>query len=518
VYRYIRLIYYIVFKFLILKTMSNKLISMEKVTLIKQLHSQGHSIRSISRKTGVHRKTVAQYLSGEHSQNESDPQDDRLSTLTDYFPSYDKELSRVGVTRQRLWDEYKGIHPNGYGYTQFCEYYSRYRLSLPREAVMHLDHIFGDCLQVDLAGKKLSFLDPLTNEPVDCPVLVCVLPASGFTYVEALPSAHSDYLFRGLNHCLEYMGGVPRNVLSDNMRQFVLKNSRYEFTFTEMAVQWSLFYGTNLEATRVNHPCDKPSVENHVHIIYMRIYARLRDDHFDSLESLNQRVFELLDEHNDCPLSRRAESRREIFLSCERPLLSPLPKEAFVPKRTTLAKVQKNYHVELGEDKHFYSVPYRYIGQQTTLVYDSMNVEVFISMERIATHRRNLRQWGYTTLPEHMPDSHKYYMKTLAWTREYFEGIARKAGSFSEQLFKKIMDSKKFVEQTYRSCTGLKRLMEQYGQDRFESACRKAVEAGGTNYGFVKNILQNGMDKNDTPDNTSIIPEHENIRGEEEYK
>ena len=364
----------------------------------------------------------------------------------------------------------------------------------------------------------MSYFDASTKETVNCPVLVCVLPASGYTYVEALCSAHSDHLFFGLNHCLRYIGGVPRNVLSDNMRQFVQKNSRYEFTFTDLAVQWSVFYGTNLEATRVNRPRDKPSVENHVHISYMRIYARLRNEQFSSLESLNHRVWELLDEHNDCHLSRRTESRRDIFLSCERPLLSPLPKEAFIPKRTTLAKVQKNYHVELGEDKHFYSVPYRYIGQQTKLVYDSMNVEVFTGMERIAIHRRNPRQWGYTTLPEHMPDSHKYYMKTLAWTREYFESIARKAGAFSEQLFKKIMDSKEFVEQTYRSCMGLKRLMEQYGHERFESACRKAVEAGGKSYGIVANILKNGTDKNDTPNNTLIIPEHENIRGEKEYK
>ena len=99
----------------------NKLISMEKVTLIKQLHAQGHSIRAISRKTGVHRKTVALYLSGDRdrSQEESALKDERLSTLADFFPYYDRELSRVGVTRQLLWEEYRETCPDGYGYTQF---------------------------------------------------------------------------------------------------------------------------------------------------------------------------------------------------------------------------------------------------------------------------------------------------------------------------------------------------------------------------------------------------------------
>lgn len=498
--------------------MSNKLISMEKISFIKQLKEQGHSVRSISRKTGVHRKTVGQYLNGEGVQHVPTPKDDRLSTLTGYFAYYDRELSRVGVTRQLLWEEYRKLHPEGYSYTQFCEYYSRYRQSLPRDAVMHLEHVFGDCLEVDFAGKPLSYVDRTTGEEISCPVLVCVLPASGYTYVEALVSAHSDYLFRGLNHCLEYMGGVPRNVLSDNMRQIVIKNSRYEFTFTELAVQWSMFYDTNLEATRINHPRDKSSVENHVHISYMRIYARLRDEHFFSLESLNHRIRGLLDEHNDYPLSRRTESRRDIFLACERPLLSLLPLESFAPKHTTSAKVQKNCHVELGEDRHFYSVPYRYVGQQTRLIYDSLYVEVFIGMDRIATHRRSPRQWGYTTLAEHLPDSHKYYLKTRAWTREYFEDIAGKAGPFSMAFFKQVMDSKKFVEQTYRSCTGLKRLMGQYGNERFENACRLALQAGGTSYGFIANILKNGTDNNNVQDKTTVIPDHENIRGEDEYK
>jgi transposase len=503
----------------------NKLISMEKISLIKQLNEQGHSIRSISRKTGVHRKTVTEYLSRDHTGDASSLNAERLATLSGYFPHYDRELSRVGVTRQLLWNEYRELHPDGYRYTQFCAYYSRYRLALPREAVMHLDHTFGDCLQVDFAGKQLSFIDRSTGGEVNCPVLVCVLPASGYTYVEALVSAHSDYLFWGLNHCLEYMGGVPRNVLSDNMRQFVIKNERYEFTFTDLAVQWSLFYNTNLEATRKNSPRDKATVENHVHISYLRIYARLRDEHFYSLEALNLRIRELLDEHNDCPLSRRKESRRQIFLASERPLLSPLPNDSFVPKRFAFAKVQRNCHVELGEDDHFYSVPYRYIGQQTKLIYDSLEVEVFIGMERIAVHRRNRCPWGYTTFAEHLPNNQQYFLKSHAWTREYFEEIARKAGDFSMALFKKVMDSKKFVQQTYRSCLGLKRLMEQYGNDRFESACHKALQAGGSNYGFVKNILKNGTDKsntagelNRTTPTTVIIPEHENIRGETAYK
>ena len=40
------------------------------------------------------------------------------------------ELSKKGMTRQLLWEEYKEQHPEGYGYTQFKEYYNRYKKSL----------------------------------------------------------------------------------------------------------------------------------------------------------------------------------------------------------------------------------------------------------------------------------------------------------------------------------------------------------------------------------------------------
>ena len=86
----------------------------------------------ISRKTGLHRNTVSRYLfepsvlvesegvSPEQSCNigavlpeKSVADESRLSILTNYFPHFDRELSRRGVTRQLLWEEYREAHPSG---------------------------------------------------------------------------------------------------------------------------------------------------------------------------------------------------------------------------------------------------------------------------------------------------------------------------------------------------------------------------------------------------------------------
>ena len=69
---------------------------------------------------------------------------------------------------------------------------------------------------------------------------------------------------------MEYLDGVPRNVLSDNMKQMVSKNMRYEYKFQELADHWAVHYNTNLEATRPRKPKDKPTVENSVYQSYLR--------------------------------------------------------------------------------------------------------------------------------------------------------------------------------------------------------------------------------------------------------
>ncbi len=401
--------------------MANKPISMVQVRRIIQLKTEGACKYSISRTLGIHRTTLEGYLrklesTGKSYQTllaHSDQElvdivynasntlkpDGRLKELVKQFDYFLKQLRYTGVTRKTLWEEYKESHPEGYGYTQFCEHFARHLLRT--KATMHFDHRPGEYLQIDFAGKPLYIVDRQTGEIIPCPVLVCVLPFSNYPYIEALSSARQERLFGALSRCVEYLGGVTRNALSDNMKQFVLKNERYEFKFSEMVDQWSAHYGINLIATRPRKPKDKPSVESNVYIGYLRIYAKLRNEIFYSLFDLNKRIRELIEQHIHMSFQKLSGTRHEVFTEQEKPFLRPLPAEPFIVKHTTNGKVQMNYHVILGEDKHQYSVYYDYIGKKTKIIYDEENVEIFIGFERIAIHKRDYRVGGYTTLDEH---------------------------------------------------------------------------------------------------------------------
>lgn len=512
---------------------------MTQIKRIIQLKLEGLSKLKISQKLGIHRKTLDDYLSRlaltdknyqdlldcnedelsaiVHNSNNTQQPDDRYNDLQNRFATFSKQLNQTGVTLRLLWEEYKMSNPQGYGYSQFCEHYSRY--NKVNKATMHFDHLPGEYLQVDFAGKPLHIKDTQTGEITECPVLVCVLPYSKYPYIEALSSARQTHLFSALNRCMESLGGVPRNVLSDNMKQYIQKNNKYEFKFSELVEQWALHYNTNLEATRPYKPKDKSTVENNVYVAYLRVFARIRNETFHNLFDLNHRVFELVEEHIHLPFQKLSGTRHEQFITKEQPFLKPLPVEPFNIKHITHGKVQMNYHVYLGEDNHRYSVPYQYIGQKARIIYDEQNVEVFLEFKRIATHKRDYRSGGYTTLDDHMPEKHLKHKETRGWNAAYFLSFAKDVGDCSVAVFSKVLASKEFVEQTYLSCKGLKRLSEMYGPQRFESACQRALRGTRVNYGMIKNILERNLDKQqNTQSELFTIPEHENIRGEGSYK
>ncbi len=496
--------------------MANKTKSMLQVRKILQLHSEGCSQREINRLTQIHRSTIKDYINRIEStgvdfkvllsytdaelsscvlapkaQNEPDA---RRQWLECRLQDYLNELQRRYMTRQLLWEEYRQEQPQGYSYSQFCDIIQREKKRT--DPTLHMVHIPGERGEFDFAGAPLFYFDAVENIQVACPVLVCTLPSSGISYVEPLASARLVHLIPALNRSVQYLGGVPRFMVTDNMSQIVTQSSRYEPKFTELAEQWSVHYNTAIKATRVRKPKDKPSVEKSVHLSYQRIYARMRNDTLYNLNELRARVFELLEEFNDRPMQSCGISRREKFLQQKKATLRPLPENPFGLKNRTRAKVKKNYHVVLGEDMHSYSVPHQYVGQETRIVYDEDVVEVFLSnLQRIAIHPRDTHRFGYSTLPEHRPESHRSYLEQRGWCQDDFIEMATRVGENTSISINQLLVSRFFIEQTYDSCIGVLQLGKKYGNDRLEAACKRANQGSRINYRIIKNILENNLDK-----------------------
>ena len=521
--------------------MANKFKEMILIRRMLQLASLGKGKKEISRELGVSLNTLKGYMkrfveSSLTSEQLLAMDDQTLSllaypslsvtatqnntrqfALSELLPDYVERLQKTHITRELLWEEYIVKNPAGYSYGHFCEHMSLYRQR--HDAVMHFDHRPGEVMEIDFAGSKLSHVNKDTGQIIWCPVLVCVLPYSGYTYVQALVSQKLEHLVDALNRCMSYFGGVPQSIRSDNLKQVVDKPNRYEPDFNSLMEQFALHYGLSLMAARVYKPKDKPTVEGSVNRMYQSVYAIVEQQVFFSIEELNQAILKPLDASNQKKMQRREYSRYERFMLDEKPRLHSLPDTPFVIKHTAMAKIQKDYHATLGEDWHHYSVPYGYIGKRVKLVYDSDHVEIYLDLKRIALHKRSYAPHRYTTDVSHMPQNHRYEHDYRGYSPDDFIFKAGLIGPNTREYVSNVIKSRMLTVQAFRSCLGILRLSKKYTPQRTEDACTIALKAGMSCYRDVNNILKNNRDQKKTTEPKQIpIPFHDNIRGAQAYQ
>ncbi len=505
---------------------------MEQLKQVLQLKKDGVGIREIARRVGISRNSVRKYLSllaekelrsdSELAENayhndllELDAQ--RLKDLTAHFVSAGGELSKTGVTRQLLHQEYLFNHPDGYSYSRYCYHLSAFLKN--RDLSMHLQYDPADMIMIDFAGKRQHYTDPLSGEVISVEVFVSILPFSGLIFCLAVPSQRTGDFTHGINEMLRFYSGVPSTILCDHLKTAVTRPSRYEPQFTEVCQQLSEHYGTTFSATRPYHPKDKALVEGAVRIIYAHVYAPLRDQVFTSLEGLNRALRGQLTLLNNKPYKKTPHSRWYYFEHHERAILKPLPSEVFRVKKVVILTEQRNYHVQLSEDHRYYSVPYKHVGSKVKVVYDHSSVEVYLGGERIAVHvRGHHHHRSYTTLEEHMPPHHQRMQQIKGWKGEDLLAQASRIGSSTVQAATLMLENSIYLEQNYKACFGMLMRCKKYGATRLEAACSRALKGPRVNYTMIRNILERGLDRLLSTAQNASIPGHENIRGKDHYQ
>jgi transposase len=513
--------------------MANKPIEMKKLRAVLRLHLRGRGKRVIARSCGLAKNTVKKYvelyaclslspeeldklddkaLSELFTQTQKAQTNQRLKDLLSFFPYMHKELRKTGVTRKLLWEEYKARYPDGYQVTQFCLHYSRWKKRV--DPVMHVEYKAGDKMLVDYSGKKMSFVEPQSGEVREAEIFVAILGASQLIYVEASLSQQKADFILSCENTLHFYGGVPRAIVTDNLKSAVTKSHRYEPKLNPDFADFAEHYETAVLPTRAYKPKDKALVEGAVRIVYQQVCARLRDQTFHNLEDLNQAIWAALEKLNRRKLSGRPYSRLEFFREVEADALASLPAERFEIRNYLRATVLQNGHVLLKEDRHYYSVPFKYIRKKVKIAYTSKEVKVYYNYHCIAIHKRLKSPYNYTTDPDHLASQHKQYTK---WNAEYFLEWAESIDTDVRSLIQRILERKQHPEQAYRSCIGVLGLKKKVGKERFVRACTLALVCERYSYGAVSDILEKGMDKLQAPEEPAPLPAHDNIRGKTYY-
>src|SRR5580658_2351845 len=194
------------------------------------------------------------------------------------------ELHRPGVTLRLLHVEYLEQHPDGYGYTQFCEHYRRWLKR--RRLSMRQVHRGGEKLYVDYAGKKPAIVDPKTGECQEVELFIGVLGASNYTFAEATLTQRVHDWIASHTRCLQRLGGVPGAIVPDQLKSGVTRACRYEPGIQRVYEELAQHYGTVILPARPAHPRDKAKVEAAVLVAQRWILARIRNQTLFSLSEL----------------------------------------------------------------------------------------------------------------------------------------------------------------------------------------------------------------------------------------
>lgn len=517
--------------------MARKPISMRQIKEILRLkHQHQLSVREIARSCGLPPSTVNDYLLRAQAADLSWPLpegvDDRQiqerllhppqapseaspppepPRPLPAWPEVHQELGRRSVTLRLLWQEYRERFPNGYGYTQFCEYYHRWSETL--EPVMRHHHPPGEKMFVDWAGQTVP-IQEADGVVSQASVFVAVLGASNKTFAQAFASQKLPAWIEA--HCAAYafFGGVARVTVPDNPKTGVTTACRYEPLLHRTYQEMGEHYGTVIIPARPRRPRDKPKAEGHVLIAERQILAALRDHTFFSVAGLNEAIRPLLAKLNAQPFQKLEGSRDSWFETHEKPKLQPLPATPFELATWSHASVNIDYHVVV--DKHYYSVPYQLIHQTLDVRLTQSTVELFQHGKRVAAHARSSQPGLFTTLHEHRPKAHQ---KHLEWTPGRIVEWAQKTGPSCAELVRQILESKPHPEQGYRACLGIIRLGKAAGPDRLEAACRRALHFGTCSYRSVDSILQHRLDQQPLePELPLNSPDHVNVRGRAYYQ
>jgi transposase len=487
----------------------------------------GYSHRQISDSVGISPGTVSVYinllkvsgLTWSEIKSESDEQIEQYifrhpaKGITRAQPDWTKirlELQKKGVTILLLWNEYREENPDGFGYTQFTKYYKRYARTL--DPVMRFIHKAGEKTFVDYAGLTMEWLDPKTAEIHKAQIFVGCLGSSSFIFAEATASQSLPDWIGSHVRMFEAFGGVTQTLIPDNLKSGVNKPHRYDPDINPTYHQMALHYNVAVIPARVIRPRDKAKVESAVQIVERNIMAPLRKQTFLSLYELNCAIHTKLIELNNKPMQRINLSRKEQFEQVERPALKPLPSQRFELQEWKMAKVHMDYHICIN--KHFYSVPHKFVGHHVDVSISRNRIEVFHQSERVAVHQRDDRPNQFTTLEAHMLKEHLAYLKeerdaSIVRLHQWAQTMGPNASLCVAQFFK----ARHFPQQAIRAILGLKRLAQQYGQDAFEKACGKTNHLHQYRYKTVESILKNRLYEEASASTTKSISQLAHFRG-----
>ena len=458
---------------------------------IEMLGELGWSARQISRKLGVHRKTVKKYLkkdlkctistAGDSASEESKctiptaGKVGRKSTCSIY-DSFIREQLIDSLSAQRIYQELCSLK----GYEGSYESVKRYvrKLDLASEIPFRrMEKLPGEECQVDY-GAGAWVVDE-QGKRRKTHLFRITLSYSRKGYSEVSYTQSTECYLRAMENAFRAFGGVPEIVVIDNLKAGVIKADVYDPELNPKLREFAKHYGTCIMPTRVYTPRHKGKVERQVD--YVQNNA-IKGRSFKSLGEQN--IFLSEWERGVADQRIHGTTRRQVrpMFEEEKPRLKKLPPDLFPAFREQKRKVHRDAHIEV--EKAYYSVPPEYMRREVWARFDGRTVKIFnLRMEQITIHARK-EPGQFSTRGEHIPK------EKISNPERGDEWMLRKAARIGDDacFWSRAMLKNRGIPGS-RVLNGLLSLPRKYPTEDINLGCRRALKAGVFNLRELKSHI-----------------------------
>jgi transposase len=502
--------------------MANRL-KMALIETIQSLSQRGWSQRRIARELKVDRETVAKHLrdrpdpskpasaplgsdQGSNPASESVPPSHPLPRRPSGCEPWRSTIEakvQLGLSAQRIYQDLtteQGFHGSYFSVRRFVHRLAS-RTDFP---VRRFESPPGEEAQVDFGtGAPLVGPDGKRRKTY---VFRIVLSHSRKAYSEAVTRQTTDNFIRCLENAFYHFGGVPRQLILDNLRAAVQKADWFEPELNPKVRAFAAHYGTVFLPARPYRPTYKGKVERGVG--YVQDNA-LKGRWFEGLDEQNRFLLGWEETVADTRLHGTTRQQvGQLFREVERPALLPLPVDRFPCFHEGRRTVHRDGHVEV--DKAYYSVPPEYLARGVWVQWDARMVRVFNDkMELIASH------------PKHEPGRFSTQGPHIA--SEKISGVERGAAWLLGRVRRIGPQSLRWAEATLqargvegvRVIQGLLSLTRRHDAAAIERACETAHGYGVFRLRTVRALIERQAA---SQEQFSFVDNHPIIRSLSDYQ
>lgn len=458
----------------------------------------GDSIRSIASARLANRKTVRKIRNLAQQQGWLDPKCEIPcdSTLAKFFNKarrtnkgqlllpHEKQIedwSRQGVQASTIYAVLQRQHGFCGSYNTVQRFIKNIK-DLSPEVSMILEFKPGECAQVDFgAGPKL--IDD-TGEEIKTWIFVMVLSWSRHMYAEIVLNQNVETWLSCHRHAFEWFNGVPKKIIIDNPKCAITKACYYDPVVQRSYAEYAEGYGFIISACPPREPKKKGQVESGVKYVKNN-FVPLRS--FRHIVDANQQLQRWTLETAGNRIHGTTREKPLTLFATESLLLMHLPDNP--PECAVWARVKLHGDCHVMFNKCRYSAPYKLVKQILWLRSTETTVRIYQEHTLVAIHPRLIKHGLKHTIDEHLPpNALAYVMRDSKWCLEE----ASKIGKHCEQVIQHLL--KDSVVDYLRAAQGILSLQMNYGNERLELACQRALLFQSVHYKTIKSILKVGVE------------------------